>query len=162
MIKIYIKNLNFSLNHLPSQCPFFLIPIWTIEMRNVVQFSFICWEICEVLRISPVEKKVRKIVGIIEACTSRRSYLLFFDWFYPAYFPILLRTVATWSDTPSVIYPVLRFTCEFVYNVHSRIDFESSSANGTIFSKFLWIFSVGREAINTENSKNFHKKVFFW
>jgi exportin-7 len=65
---------------------------------------------------------------------------MFFDWFYPQFFPILVKTIATWSDTHNVVYPVLRFVSEFVFNVHSRIEFEPHSPNGNISRHFFKFF----------------------
>lgn len=36
-----------------------------------------------------------------ESC-SRRTYGLLFDWLYPAHFPLLLKGISHWTDTPEV------------------------------------------------------------
>lgn len=39
----------------------------------------------------------------LDVCCSRRTYGFLFDWLYPAHFPLLLRGISHWTDTPEVI-----------------------------------------------------------
>jgi exportin-7 len=80
---------------------------------------------------------MRDLRGITEASVSRRAYSLLFDWFYPQYFPVLIKGAAAWGDTPDVAHPLMRFASEFVYSSHGRIEFDFSSANGKPYQLFL-------------------------
>lgn len=78
---------------------------------------------------------LRDMRGICSACINKRSYTLFFEWFYPRHFPLLVRTVEVWHDDHIVINTLLRFMAEFVTNKNSRISFGTSSPNGIILFK---------------------------
>ncbi|KAK4771663.1 hypothetical protein SAY87_032195 [Trapa incisa] len=75
---------------------------------------------------------MRDLRGIAMATNSRRTYGLLFDWLYPAHFPLLLKGISHWTDTPEVTTPLLKFMAEFVLNKAQRLTFDSSSPNGIL------------------------------
>ncbi|KAK4797341.1 hypothetical protein SAY86_029667 [Trapa natans] len=75
---------------------------------------------------------MRDLRGITMATNSRRTYGLLFDWLYPAHFPLLLKGISHWTDTPEVTTPLLKFMAEFVLNKAQRLTFDSSSPNGIL------------------------------
>jgi exportin-7 len=77
----------------------------------------------------------RDLRGITMATNSRRNYAMLFDWLYPDHMPLIRRTLETYTDTPSVTTPLLKFFAEFVLNKTQRLAFEASSPNGI---KLFW------------------------
>ncbi|KAF9402515.1 Exportin 7 [Mortierella sp. AD011] len=69
--------------------------------------------------------------GFVSSITNRKQYGLFFEWFYPAYTPIVLRAIEIWPHNELGI-AILRFWNEFASNKSSRVTFESSSPNGIL------------------------------
>ncbi|KAF9095535.1 hypothetical protein BGX23_000390 [Mortierella sp. AD031] len=69
--------------------------------------------------------------GFVTSMTNRRQYNLFYEWFYPAYTPIVLRAIEIWPQNELGI-AILRFWQEFVTNKSSRVTFDSSSPNGIL------------------------------
>ena len=45
----------------------------------------------------------RDLRGIAFAFNTKISYMMFFDWIYPAYTPILHRAVEIWYNDPQVM-----------------------------------------------------------
>ncbi|KAJ8654541.1 hypothetical protein O0I10_009847 [Lichtheimia ornata] len=73
----------------------------------------------------------RDLRGFIQPIQSRRDYLMFFNWFYPDYMPILLRAIEAWSPDP-IVNTVLKFFADFVFNRSQRLNFDISSPNGIL------------------------------
>ncbi|KAG0204876.1 Exportin 7 [Mortierella sp. GBA30] len=69
--------------------------------------------------------------GFVSSITNRKQYTLFFEWFYPAYTPIVLRAIEIWPHDELGI-AILRFWHEFASNKSSRVTFDSSSPNGIL------------------------------
>ncbi|ORZ27064.1 armadillo-type protein [Lobosporangium transversale] len=69
--------------------------------------------------------------GFVSSITNRKQYALFFQWFYPAYTPIVLRAIEIWPHNELSI-AILRFWNEFASNKSSRVTFDSSSPNGIL------------------------------
>ena len=74
----------------------------------------------------------RKLQGLLEACVSYTTYMLMFDWLYPAYLPLILRLCETFADNVVVASSILHLFCEFAFNRSQRIRFDANSANGII------------------------------
>lgn len=72
----------------------------------------------------------RDIRGLAYSFNQKAPYMMFFDWIYPTYSPILIRAVEIWAHDPSVTTPVLKFFCELVQNRSQRLVFDVSSPNG--------------------------------
>eukprot|EP00051_Salpingoeca_urceolata_P032840 m.17679 g.17679 ORF g.17679 m.17679 type:complete len:1077 (+) comp5522_c0_seq1:322-3552(+) len=75
---------------------------------------------------------VRDLRGLAIACTTKTSYMLLFEWLYPAYFPTLILALERWYNDAKVAVPILKFVCEFVQNRNSRLQFGVSSPNGIL------------------------------
>lgn len=88
----------------------------------------------------------RDLRGVVSAANNRRPYGLIFDWLYPAHFPVILKCLEAWSDTPDVTTPLLKFIAEFVQNKTQRLSFDLSSPNGILLfrevSKVLVIYGT--------------------
>jgi hypothetical protein len=72
----------------------------------------------------------RDIRGLAYSFNQKTPYMMFFDWIYPNYSPILIRAVEIWAHDPSVTTPVLKFFGELVQNRSQRLVFDVSSPNG--------------------------------
>ena len=78
----------------------------------------------------PDSEEVRKTViglardlrGIGFAFNTKISYMMFFDWIYPAYTPILHRAVEIWYNDPQVTTPILKLFAELVQNRSQRLQ----------------------------------------
>ena len=55
---------------------------------------------------------VRDLRGIAYAFNSKISYMMLFDWIFPAYTPILLQALEVWYSEPQVTTPVLKLFAE--------------------------------------------------
>lgn len=77
---------------------------------------------------------LRDLRGVISTMSNRKTYLLFFDWLYPIYTPVLLKICEVYSEAgvPEVTNVLLKFYAEFIYNKSQRIIFDSSSPNGIL------------------------------
>ncbi|KAG0329913.1 hypothetical protein BGZ99_010024 [Dissophora globulifera] len=69
--------------------------------------------------------------GFVTSINNRRQFNLFYEWFYPAYTPIVTRAIEIWPQNELAI-PILRFWQEFATNKSSRVTFDSSSPNGIL------------------------------
>ncbi|KAI8388848.1 armadillo-type protein [Radiomyces spectabilis] len=104
----------------------------------------------------------RDLRGFLSAIQTRQNFLLFFEWFYPEYMPIVFRALEAWSPNP-IANVLLRFFAEFVQNKNQRLHFEISSPNGIlIFRDMSQIISTyGRhvleQTIEADNQKYAYK-----
>ncbi|XP_054917475.1 exportin-7-B isoform X1 [Dermacentor andersoni] len=74
----------------------------------------------------------RDLRGLVFAFNTKTSYMMLFEWIYPAYFPILHRALELWYHDPSVSTPVLKLVAELVQNRSQRLHFDVSSPNGIL------------------------------
>merc|ERR1719468_299199 len=74
----------------------------------------------------------RDLRGIAFAFNTKTSYMMLFDWIYPAYTPILQRAVEIWYQDPHVTTPILKLFAELVQNRSQRLQFDVSSPNGIL------------------------------
>ncbi|CAO3613563.1 unnamed protein product [Cunninghamella echinulata] len=93
----------------------------------------------EAFRQLPVKRALQDIFrdlrGLIMSMQSRKQYLLFFDWFYPDYMPVVLRGLEAWADDTMVTTTLLKFAAELVHNKNQRLNFDVSSPNGILLFK---------------------------
>jgi exportin-7 len=75
---------------------------------------------------------LRDLRGVCVGTANRRAYVAFFDWLYPDFLPMLVRSVELWWNDSSVTTPLLKFMAELVHNKCQRIAFDSSSPNGIL------------------------------
>ncbi|KAK1884470.1 Exportin-7, partial [Dissostichus eleginoides] len=75
---------------------------------------------------------VRDLRGIAFAFNAKTSFMMLFDWMYPAYMPILQRAIELWYHDPACTTPVLKLMAELVHNRSQRLQFDVSSPNGIL------------------------------
>mmetsp|Transcript_37087 Transcript_37087/g.148002 ORF Transcript_37087/g.148002 Transcript_37087/m.148002 type:complete len:1034 (-) Transcript_37087:449-3550(-) len=77
---------------------------------------------------------LRDLRGIVTATLLKKTYTMFFDWFYPQHVPLLYRAirVAAAAGSYPVCNPLLKFYAELVSNKPPRIIFDPSSPNGIL------------------------------
>ena len=73
--------------------------------------------------------------GICSAITNQKNYLLFYDWLYPAVYPLIPKIMEQHMYSDEVMTLVFRFLDELVTNRNSRIRFDSVTACGIILFK---------------------------
>lgn len=94
---------------------------------------------------------LRDLRGVISTVLNPRTYLLFFEWFYPTFSTVMLKVCEVFSEAgvPEVTNVLLKFYAEFVFNKSQRILFGSSSPDGILLfretSKVL--VSYGRHTL---------------
>ncbi|XP_054708520.1 exportin-7-like [Uloborus diversus] len=74
----------------------------------------------------------RDLRGLAFAFNSKISYMMLFDWIYPAYTPILHRAIELWYHDPVITTPILKLFTELVVNRSQRLQFDVSSPNGIL------------------------------
>ncbi|ORY07504.1 exportin-7-like protein [Basidiobolus meristosporus CBS 931.73] len=104
---------------------------------------------------------LRDLRGFITPIQSRRNYLLFFDWFFPNYMPVLLQALEAWKEDRLAI-TILKFMAELGHNKSQRLNFDISSANGILLfretSKMLCTFGAGVINRNPSESNKYTEK----
>lgn len=77
---------------------------------------------------------LRDLRGVVSTLLNKKTYVMFFEWIYPAYTPVLLKICEVFSEAgvPAVTNVLLKFYAEFVLNKSQRIVFDSSSPNGIL------------------------------
>ena len=94
----------------------------------------------QVMATGAYSEEVRKTViglardlrGLAFAFNTKTSYMMLFDWIYPAYTPILQNAVEMWYSDPQVTTPILKLFAELVQNRSQRLQFDVSSPNGIL------------------------------
>lgn len=74
----------------------------------------------------------RDLRGILIACNTKQSYVMFFDWFYPTYVPIFLDALRLWYLDPFVTSPTLKLMAELAQNRSQRLMFDVTSPKGVL------------------------------
>eukprot|EP00053_Salpingoeca_punica_P016645 m.158193 g.158193 ORF g.158193 m.158193 type:complete len:1075 (+) comp17011_c0_seq2:97-3321(+) len=107
---------------------------------------------------------VRDLRGVAVACTTKSSYMLFFDWLYPRYLPVIVRGIEIWYNVPEVAVPILKFMNEFVMNRGSRLQFGVSSPNGILLfretSKVVVAYSSRILTLTGLNATNVYREKY--
>uniref|UniRef100_A0A671X0B1 Exportin 7 n=1 Tax=Sparus aurata TaxID=8175 RepID=A0A671X0B1_SPAAU len=85
---------------------------------------------------------VRDLRGIAFAFNAKTSFMMLFDWIYPAYMPILQRAIELWYHDPACTTPVLKLMAELVHNRSQRLQFDVSSPNGILLQSFYSLLEV--------------------
>uniref|UniRef100_A0A668A9R3 Exportin 7 n=1 Tax=Myripristis murdjan TaxID=586833 RepID=A0A668A9R3_9TELE len=72
---------------------------------------------------------VRDLRGIAFAFNAKTSFMMLFDWIYPAYMPILQRAIELWYHDPACTTPVLKLMAELwtnkILKVHDYLQHEN-------------------------------------
>ncbi|CAF0766188.1 unnamed protein product [Didymodactylos carnosus] len=72
---------------------------------------------------------VRDLRGLCFAFISKQSYTFLFDWLYPKYIHLFMKSIYYFYDTYEVYNPILKFFHEFVSNRQERLVFECTKPN---------------------------------
>lgn len=80
---------------------------------------------------------IHKLHGVVSSINSMVVYGMFFEWFFETnkFASLVVRMVETFWDRPEILYPILNFYGELIWNKSQRIRFDSNSANGIILFK---------------------------
>lgn len=73
--------------------------------------------------------------GIVHGLNTQRTFALFFDWFYPEYFPIIGKALECYLNDDEVVLIIFKFLSELVNNRCSRLRFDSWNINGLVSFK---------------------------
>jgi exportin-7 len=77
----------------------------------------------------------RDMRGVLMAIYNKNGFQLFYDWFFPEYFKVIINCFQRFLADPDVTIPVLKLFAEIAHNKAQRIEFSSSSPNGIILFK---------------------------
>ncbi len=64
----------------------------------------------------------RDLRGLAFAFNTKTSYMMLFDWIYPAYTPILQTAVEMWFSDPQVTILFYVPECSFLYVRYLRVS----------------------------------------
>jgi len=94
----------------------------------------------------------RDLRGVVASTTNKRTYAMVFEALYPTHFPVFVRAIEEWSDSPEVSTSILKFLNEFAYNRAQRLVFEQSSPNGILLFKETSkiVCSYGNVLVNSQ------------
>ena len=73
--------------------------------------------------------------GIVHGLNTQRTFALFFDWFYPEYFPIIAKALDSFIQDDEVVLIIFKFLAEILNNRCSRLRFDTWNINGLIVFK---------------------------
>merc|ERR1712126_614564 len=98
----------------------------------------------------------RDLRGIAFAFNTKTSYMMLFDWIYPAYTPVMQRAVEIWFQDPQVTTPILKLFAELVQNRSQRLQFDVSSPNGILLFREASniICSYGNRILDVQVAKD--------
>jgi hypothetical protein len=67
---------------------------------------------------------------------SNRYFNLFFDWFYPQYFSVIIEgTLNAFYEDDEVVHACLKVLQELVHNRNNRVRFDTWNINGLVVFK---------------------------
>lgn len=92
------------------------------------------------LKSSPeVKRELMKLFfilkGIVHGLNTQKTFALFFDWFYPEYFPVIGRALDAFIQDDEVVAVIFKFLGEIVNNRCSRLRFDTWNINGLVVFK---------------------------
>ncbi|KAI0211191.1 Exportin-7 [Lamellibrachia satsuma] len=85
----------------------------------------------------------RDLRGVTFAFSTKISYMMLFDWIYPAYTPVFIRALELGYHDPSITTPVLKLFAELAQNRSQRLQFDVSSPNGILLFREISKVIVG-------------------
>jgi exportin-7 len=77
----------------------------------------------------------RDLRGVLMAIYNKSGFQLFYEWFFPDYFKIVISCFQRFLTDPDVTIPILKLFSEIAHNKAQRIEFPNSSPNGIILFK---------------------------
>jgi exportin-7 len=89
--------------------------------------------------------------------------MMFFEWIYPAYTPILQRAIELWYHDPQVTTPILKLFAELVQNRSQRLQFDVCSPNGVLLfreaSKMICCFGLRILTVDVPKAQLYSMKL---
>ena len=73
--------------------------------------------------------------GIVNGLNTQKNFALFFDWFYPEYFPLIGKSLTNFIHDDEMVLIIFKFLAELVNNRCSRLRFDTWNINGLIVFK---------------------------
>jgi len=73
--------------------------------------------------------------GIVNGLNTQKNFSLFFDWFYPEYFPLIGKSLSAFIHDDEMVLIIFKFLAELVNNRCSRLRFDTWNINGLIVFK---------------------------
>ncbi|KAK2709562.1 hypothetical protein QYM36_013288 [Artemia franciscana] len=97
----------------------------------------------------------RDLRGVAYALNTKIAFMMLFEWIYPTYTDLLIRSIQLWYSEPQVTTPILKFFAELVQNRSQRLHFDVSSPNGVLLFREASkvICSYGTRILNVEIPK---------
>ncbi|OZJ04255.1 hypothetical protein BZG36_02466 [Bifiguratus adelaidae] len=83
----------------------------------------------EVMRT--IQGLFRDLRGFIGPISSRKTYMLFFEWFFPSKVSFIFNALEAYQAQPISI-TILKFWAEFIHSRSQRLTFDISSPNGIL------------------------------
>jgi exportin-7 len=71
----------------------------------------------------------------VNGLNTQKNFGLFFDWFYPEYFPIIAKALNGFIHDDEMVLMIFKFLAEIVNNRCSRLRFDTWNINGLIVFK---------------------------
>lgn len=101
--------------------------------------------------------------GIVHGMNTQKNFALFFDWFYPEFFPIIGKALTALIHDDDVVLVIFKFLAELVNNRCSRLRFDTWNINGLIVFKeaakisiqyLQWTESLTKKAVKSDIYKD--------
>ena len=73
--------------------------------------------------------------GIVHGLNTQKNFALFFDWFYPEFFPIIAKALTSFIHDDELVLIIFKFLGELVNNRCSRLRFDTWNINGLVVFK---------------------------
>lgn len=74
--------------------------------------------------------------GILRGLSNSKTFNMFFDWFYPEYFSLIVEgSLNAFYDDDEVVNVTFKFLTEMVLSRNNRLRFDTWSINGLIVFK---------------------------
>ncbi|XP_059618204.1 ran-binding protein 16 isoform X2 [Phlebotomus argentipes] len=136
---------------------------YTFMLPMTNQFESIGAMLMDVNNGYPSDEAKKALIGLSRdlrglACVlgTKAAYMMFFEWIYPDYTPILIRAIELWGHDPTVTTPILKLFAEFVHNRSQRLHFDVSSPNGVLLFREASkvICTYGSRVLTLEVHKN--------
>ena len=99
--------------------------------------------------------------GLALSLANKSSFVMFFDWLYPKYLPLLSQALSRWANCPTLTSAILKFVAEIVQNKSQRLMFDVSSPNGILLfrevSKLLCDYGKRLLTLSDVTEENVYK-----
>ncbi|KAM7455267.1 hypothetical protein BLSTO_03980 [Blastocystis sp. subtype 1] len=93
--------------------------------------------------------------GVVNSCTSKRAFNVFFEALYPKAFEVMRHALRERGNEEEIVSSIMKFLSSLVLNRESRIDYCNELANGvTLFRETASVLQVYGNLL-LENFKSF-------